>query len=418
MPAHTFAKLPVHILINDPPKNWYRHQLQPMLHFLTNHKFDLLSYFYIINFLNLPLCALIHDLQKKTIRASTRTHDPFFDNSEIWPTFIYRGEVPANTFAKLPVRVLINDPKKNWYRHQLQPMAPFFDEPQIWPTFIFLHHQFFKSSSACSNSSPTKKHLRASTRTHDPFFDNSEIWPTFIYRGEVPAHTFAKLPVHVLINDPKKKLIQTSTTTHGPFFDEPQIWPTFIFLHHQFFKSSSVCSNSWPTKKNLWASTRTHDPFFDNSEIWPTFIYRGEVPADTFAKLPVRVLINDPKKNWYRHQLQPMAHFLMNHKFHLLSYFYIINFLNLPLRALIHHLQKKNIQASTRTHDPFFDNSEIWPTFIYRGEVPAHTFAKLPVHALINDPKKTWYRHQLQPMAHFLTNHKFDLLSYFYIINF
>ena len=145
-------------------------------------------------------------------------------------------------------------------------------------------------------------------------------------------------------------------------------------------------------KKNIRASTRTHDPFFDNSEIWPTFIYRGEVPGSTFAKLPVRVLINDPKKNWYRHQLQPMLHFLMNHKFDLLSYFYIINFLNLPLCALIHDLQKKNIRASTRTHDPFFDNSEIWPTFIYRGEVPAHTFAKLPVHALINDPKKLFQK--------------------------
>ena len=77
-----------------------------------NHKFDLLSYFYIINFLNLPLRALIHDLQKKNLRASTRSHDPFFDNPEIWPTFIYREEVPADTFAKLPVRALINDPKK------------------------------------------------------------------------------------------------------------------------------------------------------------------------------------------------------------------------------------------------------------------------------------------------------------------
>ena len=74
-----------------------------------------LTYFHISTssiFLNLPLCALIHDLQKKNLRASTRTHDPFFDNSEIWPTFIYRGEVPADTFAKLPVRALINDPKK------------------------------------------------------------------------------------------------------------------------------------------------------------------------------------------------------------------------------------------------------------------------------------------------------------------
>ena len=117
-------------------------------------------------------------------------------------------------------------------------------------------------------------------------------------------------------------------------------------------------------KKNLQASTRTHDPFFDNSEIWPTFIYRGEVPPDTFAKLPVHALINDPKKNWYRHQLQPMLHFLTNHKFDLLSYFYIINFLNLPLHALIHDLQKKT------------------------------------------------YGHQLGPMTHFLTTPKFDLLLY------
>ena len=37
-----------------------------MPHFLTTPKFDLLSYIYIINFSNLPVHALIHDLQKKT----------------------------------------------------------------------------------------------------------------------------------------------------------------------------------------------------------------------------------------------------------------------------------------------------------------------------------------------------------------
>ena len=158
------------------------------------------------------------------------------------------------------------------------------------------------------------------------------------------------------------------------------------------FSAKNRSNNKIFEKKNLWASTRTHDPFFDKPKIWPTFIYRGEVPAHTFAKLPVRALINDPQKNWYRHQLQPMAHFLTNHKFDLLSYFYIINFLNLPVRALIHDLQKQNLRASTRTHDPFFDNPEIWPTFIYRGEVPAHTFAKLPVRALINDPKKLFQK--------------------------
>ena len=65
MPGHTFAKLPVRALINGPPKNRYRHQLQPTIHFVTNHKFDLLSYFSFIKFLNLPEHALIHDPQKK-----------------------------------------------------------------------------------------------------------------------------------------------------------------------------------------------------------------------------------------------------------------------------------------------------------------------------------------------------------------
>ena len=108
------------------------------------------------------------------------------------------------------------------------------------------------------------------------------------------------------------------------------------------FSGKNRSNNKIFGKKNLWASTRSHDPFFDNRKIWPTFIY-------------------------LYHQ-----------------------FLNLPVRALIHDLQKKNLWASTRTHDPFFDNPEIWPTFIYRGEVPAHTFAKLPERALINDPKKNW----------------------------
>ena len=123
-------------------------------------------------------------------------------------------------------------------------------------------------------------------------------------------------------------------------------------------------------------------------------------------------------KKPYGHQLQPMTHFLTTPKFDLLLYISIINFLNLPVHALIHDLQKKNLRASTRTHDPFSDNSKIWPTFIYRGEVPADTFAKLPVCTLINDPQKNWYRHQLQPMTHFFMNHKFDLLSYISIIKF
>ena len=189
-----------------------------------------------------------------------------------------------------------------------------------------------------------KKLLRASTADHDLFFQISHIWPTFIFGVSNAPDTFFKLflgKTGQITRYLWKKTYGHQYTTHDPFFYEPQIWPTFIYLYHQFFKSPCVCSNSWSPKKKLRASTRTHDPFSGNSKIWPTFIYRGEVPAHTFAKLPVCALINDPQKNWYRHQLQPMLHFLMNHKFDLLSYFYIINFLNLPLRALIHDLQKK-----------------------------------------------------------------------------
>ena len=251
---------------------------------------------------------------------------------------------------------------------------------------------YFFCENRSNNKIFGKKNLRASTRTHDPFSDYPKIWPTFIYRGEVPAHTFAKLPVCVLINDPQKNWYRHQLQPMLHFLTNQKFDLLSYFYTINFLNPPLRALIHDLQKKNLRASTRTHDPFFDNSEIWPTFIYRGEVPAHTFAKLPVHVLINDPKKNWYRHQLQPMLHFSMHQKFDLLPYFCIINFLNLPLHALIHDLQKKNLWASTRTHDPFFDKTKIWPTFIYRGEVPAHTFAKLPVCALINDPKKLFQK--------------------------
>ena len=181
--------------------------------------------------------------------------------------------------------------------------------------------------------------------------------------------------------------------------------------------------------KNLWASTRTHDPFFVNPKIWPTFIDRGEMCKKTlFLSLFLEKrgqIGKKSKKSWCRHQLRTMVYFSKYHTFDPLLYlgcqmlrthfFFSFSGKNRSNNKIF---WKKNLRASTRTHDPFFDNSEIWPTFIYRGEVPAHTFAKLPVQDLINGPKKNWYRHQLQPMFHFLTNHKFDLLSYFYIISF
>ena len=181
-----------------------------MLHFLTNHKFDLLSYFYIINFLNLPLRALIHDLQKKNLRASTRTHDPFFDNSEIWPTFIYRGEVPAHTFAKLPVRALINDPKKLFQKKVYVTIPQWFE---TFPNMSHLRSGRNRAKCGLVLNDPIdwfKLHLNqpkklwASTRAYDPFFDEPKIWPSFIFSRVAPSNTFAKLPVCALINVLKK----------------------------------------------------------------------------------------------------------------------------------------------------------------------------------------------------------------------
>ena len=154
-------------------------------------------------FLKLPVSALINDPQKKKWRASTRAHDPFSDNLKISPTFIYREEVPSNTFAKLPVHVLINDLKKldpksslQLKTHHLVMLPTSTSRPKCFCTFLKL------PVSALIND-PQKK-WQASTRAHDPFSDNLKIWPTFIYRGEVPSNTFAKLSVHVLLNDLKK----------------------------------------------------------------------------------------------------------------------------------------------------------------------------------------------------------------------
>ena len=96
-------------------------------------------------------------IQKKKWQASTRALDPFLDNLKIWPTFIYRGEVPSHTFAKLPLCVLINDLKKLDPKSSLQ---------------LKTHHLV--------------------------------MWPTSTSR---PKHfrTFLKLPVSALINDPQQK---------------------------------------------------------------------------------------------------------------------------------------------------------------------------------------------------------------------
>ena len=121
-------------------------------------------------------------------------------------------------------------------------------------------------------------------------------------------------------------------------------------------------------KKLVRASIADHGLFFQISHIWPTFIFGVSNAPDTFFFLlflgKTGQITRYLEKKIYRHQLDPMTHLLTNPKFDLLSYIYIMNFLNLPVRALIHDLQKKT------------------------------------------------YGHQLAPMTHFLTTLKFDLLLY------
>ena len=110
-------------------KSCCRHQLRTMTYFSKYHTFDPLLYlgcqmlqthfFFTFSGKNRSNNKIFG---KKNLRASTRSHDPFFDN------------------------------------------------PKIWPTFIYLYHQFLKSSCACSNSWPTKKKLMGIN--YDP-------WPIF-----------------------------------------------------------------------------------------------------------------------------------------------------------------------------------------------------------------------------------------------
>ena len=112
------------------------------------------------------------------------------------------------------------------------------------------------------------------------------------------------------------------------------------------------------------------------------------MPGYTFAKLPVHALITDLKKFDPKKVILVKTHHLAMWPTSLSRPKYFGTSPKLPVQALIHDPSNKNLQASTRTHDPFSDNPKIWSTFIYRGEVPAHTFSKLPVHALITDLKK------------------------------
>ena len=121
------------------------------------------------------------------------------------------------------------------------------------------------------------------------------------------------------------------------------------------------------------------------------------------------------KKSWCGHQLRTMAYFSKYHTFDPLlflgcqmlwtHYFFTFSGKNRSNNKIF---GKKNLRASTRSHDPFFDNLKIWPTFIYLY----HQFFKSSCACSNSWPTKKNYGHQLGPMAHFLTTPKFDLLLY------
>ena len=131
MPSNTFAKLPVHVLINDLKKLDPKSLLQPQTHHLVMcPTFTSISKHFCTSS-KLPVCVLINDPQKKNCLASTRALNQFFDILKIWPTFIYKGEVPGYTFAKFPVHVLINDLKKLDPKSSLQLLT---HHLVMWPT--------------------------------------------------------------------------------------------------------------------------------------------------------------------------------------------------------------------------------------------------------------------------------------------
>ena len=173
--------------------------------------------------------------------------------------------------------------------------------------------------------------------------------------------------------------------------------------------------NHDPQKKKLQAPTRAHDLLFWPKKIWPILLFPRFTPPNTFPKLPVHVLINDPPPKSDRHQLGPMIHFLTTKMFDPLLYFQGSGapntFAKLPVHALINDPRKK-LQASTVTHDPLFDNNKIWPTLIFLKFVLFGKSTKLPVCTLNHDPQKKNYRHQLGPMTSFSDWEKFDPLYF------
>ena len=124
-----------------------------------------------------------------------------------------------------------------------------------------------------------------------------------------------------------------------------------------------------PPPKKLQTSTGTHDQLFDKNKIWPTLIF---LKCVLFGKSP-----------------------------------------ELPVHSLNHAPQKRKLQALPRAHDLLFWLKKNLTYFIISEVYTPKHISKASCVALINDPPKKSYRHQLGPMTHFLTTQKFDPLLYF-----
>ena len=121
------------------------------------------------------------------------------------------------------------------------------------------------------------------------------------------------------------------------------------------------------------------------------------------------------KKSWCGHQLRKMTYFSKYHTFDPLLYlgcqmlrthfFFTFSGKNRSNNKIF---GKKILWASTRSHDPFLTTTK----FDLLSYIHIINFLNLPVCALIHDLQKKTYGHQLGPMTLFLTTPKFDLLLY------
>ena len=176
----------------------------------------------------------------------------------------------------------------------------------------------------------------------------------------------------------------------------------------QFFSQLPVRALINDPEKKVWASTRAYDLFFDNKKFDLILWDMGDTGGNTFAKLPACALINDLKKK-FRKKLYvtiPQWSEAFRNMSHLPSGWNRAKCglqLNDPIgwSKLRLNQPKRLLRASTTDNDPFFHKPKIWPSLIFPLYASMNTFPMLPVHALINDPRKKSYRWQLWPMTFF-----------------